>query len=325
MHEQISAVSLFCGCGGAGLGLVGGFDFIGKKYGKHGVRIIHASDIDEKVVKTYNTNFEKKAVAKDIKNLDLAGMPADIVIGGFPCQNFSTVNPNKNPDKRKNQLFRQMSRVIGDVKPAVFIAENVKGFYLLKGGAYFEMAKREFEGRGYRVYKMIMKAAHYGVPQLRERIIMVGVRKDLKKEFIFPKPTHGMERKPYFVPLKSVIKSLIPEDKKYYFSRKAVEGVKKAKPNMKRALAQDLEKPCLTVTSHLAKVSLNSRDPVLLVDDKTELYRRFTPREVARIQSFPDKFVLPISDADAYRQLGNAVPPVLMWHITEAVMDQFFS
>ena len=81
--------------------------------------------------------------------------------------------------------------------------------------------------------------------------------------------------------------------------------------NMKRGLWQDLNGPCLTITSHLAKVSLNSRDPVLLVDPENEKYRRFTPREAARIQSFPDTFKFVGSDAAAYRQIGNAIPPVL--------------
>lgn len=91
--------------------------------------------------------------------------------------------------------------------------------------------------------------------------------------------------------------------------------MKNAKSNMKRGLWQKLDEPCLTITSHLAKVSINSRDPVLLVDPEKELYRRFTPREAARIQSFPDTFKFAGSEGDAYRQIGNAVPPVLFWHI----------
>lgn len=90
---------------------------------------------------------------------------------------------------------------------------------------------------------------------------------------------------------------------------------------MKRGLAQNLDEPCLTVTSHLAKVSLNSRDPVLLVDPAKELYRRFTPREAARIQSFPDSFEFAGSEASAYRQIGNAIPPVMFWHITNSIVN----
>ncbi len=98
--------------------------------------------------------------------------------------------------------------------------------------------------------------------------------------------------------------------------------MRNAKNNMKRGLAQDLSRPSLTVTSHLAKVSINSRDPVLLVDPKCELYRRFTPREAARIQSFPDEFAFVGSEADAYRQIGNAIPPVLMWHVAKSLAAQ---
>ena len=98
--------------------------------------------------------------------------------------------------------------------------------------------------------------------------------------------------------------------------------MKNAKPNMKRGLWQRLDEPCLTVTSHLAKVSLNSRDPVLLVDPEKELYRRFTPREAARIQSFPDNFEFAGSESDAYRQIGNAVPPVLFWNIAKKISEQ---
>ncbi|MDW8553571.1 DNA cytosine methyltransferase [Staphylococcus nepalensis] len=92
---------------------------------------------------------------------------------------------------------------------------------------------------------------------------------------------------------------------------------------MKRGLWQDLNGPCLTITSHLAKVSLNSRDPVLLVKPEEELYRRFTPREAARIQSFPDTFNFIGSQGDAYRQIGNAIAPVVMWHLAKALLEQF--
>ena len=88
---------------------------------------------------------------------------------------------------------------------------------------------------------------------------------------------------------------------------------------MKRAVAQDVNGPCLTITSHLAKVSLNSRDPVLLVDSAKERYRRFSPDEAAGIQSFPETFQFEGSQGDAYRQIGNAIPPVLMWHIIQEI------
>ena len=312
--KKWKAISLFCGCGGSDLGLIGGFHYLGKRYKKNPIEIIHASDIDKFSVETYNANFKHSAEIEDIKILDFIKHSADIVLGGFPCQPFSTLNPTKNPSLKENQLFWEMARVVDEVRPKIFIAENVKGFYYLDKGRYFKMAKNKFESLGYRTYDTLFKAVEYGIPQKRERMIMVGVRKDITENFHFPK------KKKEIVPLKKVIDNLIPEDEKFYFSQKAVSGVKKAKPNMKRALWQNLEEPCLTITSHLAKVSIYSRDPILLVDQKQELYRRFTPREAARIQSFPDSFKFPVSDTQAYKQIGNAIPPLMMWHIAQSVL-----
>ena len=99
---------------------------------------------------------------------------------------------------------------------------------------------------------------------------------------------------------------------KYYFSERAVAGLNKANKNMNKGRAQDIEKPCNTVGSHLAKVSLNSTDPVLFIKNR---YRRFTPREVARIQSFPENYKLSYSESAQYRALGNAIAPLVMWYI----------
>ena len=148
-------------------------------------------------------------------------------------------------------------------------------------------------------------------------MIMVCVRKDLEIDFVFPDETNIGN----WVPLSVAVPVLAIDEQKYYFSERAVQGMKNAKNNMKRGLAQSLDAPCLTITSHLAKVSLNSRDPVLLVEPERERYRRFTPREAARIQSFPDTFIFTGSEADAYRQIGNAIPPVMFWHISKRVSE----
>lgn len=315
----LKVISLFSGCGGADYGLLGGFRYINKTFKKLPIEIVHASDIDLKAVNTYNANFKHKSVQADVHKLSFDRHSADVVVGGFPCQSFSTVNPTKNPEDDRGQLYVQMARIIKQVQPKFFIAENVKGFYTLQGGKFYKAAERKFRQAGYKVYTKILDSSDFGIPQKRVRLFMVGVRDDIEGSYVFPEPTHGLNPlKPKKV-LKDVVYSLVPDDEKYYFSRRAVEGVKKAKPNMKRALAQDLNSQCLTISSHLAKVSLNSRDPVLLVDAATELYRRFTPREAARIQSFPDKFSFVGSDADAYRQIGNAIPPVLMWHISNSL------
>ena len=312
-------ISLFCGCGGADLGIVGGFSYLGRRYGNNGAEIVYAGDVNEKAVATYNSNFTHRAVVQDVAEAGFERGAADLVVGGFPCQAFSTVNPTKDPSAKAGQLFWEMADIVGKVQPLAFIAENVKGFYRLAGGEYFRLAHEVFTKKGYVVKEQLLNASEFGIPQLRERLFIVGLRNDLGAAFVFPEPSHGKSRRKPVVPLGRVIDNLVPTDPKYYFSKKAVQGAFNAKPNMKRALAQDLSKPCLTITSHLAKVSINSRDPVLLVNPRRKLYRRFSPREAARIQSFPDSFNFAGCDGDAYRQIGNAVPPVLMWHLFRAL------
>lgn len=314
-------VSLFSGCGGADQGIIGGFIFNKKRYKKLPFRLVYATDIDQKALNTHMENFKcNKVVCKDICDTDSSEIPdCDIVVGGFPCQSFSTVNPNKDPFDERAKLYKQMVRVVKDKQPKVFVAENVKGFMTLHKGSIFKKVVSSFEKAGYTVYSKLFNAADYGVPQKRERVILIGIRNDIAKniEYHWPAETN----KENWVPLSVAVPQLAIEEEKYYFSERAVQGMKNAKNNMKRGLYQDLNQPCLTVTSHLAKVSLNSRDPVLLVDANRELYRRFTPLEAARIQSFPDDFRFAGSETDAYRQIGNAIPPVMFWHIMKSIED----
>lgn len=314
-------VSLFCGCGGVDLGTIGGFQFNKKTYEKHPCELVYACDIDQKAVDSHKLNFDTgKTVCADICEVDAKDIPdCDILTGGFPCQSFSTVNPTKDPFDDRANLYKQMVRVVQEKQPKVFVAENVKGMMTLHKGKIFKRVISAFETAGYKTFYSLLNAADYGVPQKRERVIIVGIREDIWKKkgnFVFPeKPNEGN-----WVPLSAAVPKLVIEENKYYFSERAVQGMKNAKKNMKRGLAQDLNEPCLTVTSHLAKVSLNSRDPVLLVDPQKELYRRFTPLEAARIQSFPDDFKFAGTETTAYRQIGNAIPPVLFWYVTDAII-----
>ncbi|MCL2565878.1 MAG: DNA (cytosine-5-)-methyltransferase [Defluviitaleaceae bacterium] len=316
---MLKVVSLFSGCGGADRGLIGGFIFNRKRYAKLPYELVYALDIDQKAINTHKLNFKcANVVVSDIRDVHEDEIPEhDVLVGGFPCQSFSTVNPTKDPSDDRANLYKEMVRIVRAKKPKVFIAENVKGFMTLQKGKILERVKEAFEEAGYTVTYRLINAAEYGVPQRRERVFLIGVRNDLEREFEFPEPT--TTEKP--VPLSVAVHKLDIDEQKYYFSERAVQGMKNAKSNMKRGLYQNLDEPCLTITSHLAKVSLNSRDPVLLVDPDKELYRRFTPREAARIQSFPDSFEFAGSEADAYRQIGNAIAPVMFWHISKAVME----
>lgn len=314
-NNKLKVASLFCGCGGSDLGMIGGFEYLGKWYEELPFDIVYAVDFDHWAVETYNKNFKNKAVCADVTEVDFTEIPdVDVMIGGFPCQSFSTVNPTKDTNDDRANLYKQIVRFLQTKRPKYFICENVKGLMTLQGGSIVNKIINEFCQCGYRVDFKLLKAVEYGIPQRRERVIIIGIRNDLVFNYKYPTPLCTEENA---TPLSSVIDELAINQKKYYFSQKAVQGVKNAKNNMKRGLWQDLSKPCLTITAHLAKTSMNSRDPILLVDPKKELYRRFTPREAARIQSFPDSFLLNDSEPKSYKQIGNAIPPVFMWYVAK--------
>lgn len=325
MNNKLKVVSLFCGCGGSDLGLLGGFEYLDDHYSELPFEILYALDIDKFAVQTYNANFQHQAICDDVKNLDIQNLPDfDLLLGGFPCQSFSTVNPTKDTNDARANLYKELVKVLNIKQPKYFIFENVKGLMTLQKGAILKKVLDEFGAAGYFVKYKLLLASDFGIPQKRERVFMVGIRKDLNIQYEFPTETHSdkpiLNQKPW-VKLERIVEKLDIDNPKYYFSEKAVLGMKNAKNNMKRGLYQDLQGQCLTITAHLAKTSLNSRDPVLLVDESKELYRRFTPREAAGIQSFPETFQFPVSDIQAYKQIGNAIPPVLMWHIAHALIN----
>ena len=314
--ETLKVASLFCGCGGTDVGLIGDFDFLGKHYDANGIEIVYANDIDANACAIFEKNFGLTPDNRDIRTVTSDELPEfDILTGGFPCQSFSIVaqNPPRLGIKDdRGMLFFEMCRILRERQPKCFIAENVKGILTANKKAAFPLILQEFENSGYDVKYTVLNAAEYGVPQKRERVIIVGFRKDLGINFTFPTPIISNEDE--YEPLQSVIETEVAE--KYYFSEKAVAGMMKDRERMNKGRAQDVTKPCNTVGAHLAKVSLNSTDPVLLVGKR---YRRFTPREVARIQSFPEKFQLIGSEGAQYRALGNAIPPVMFWYVANEI------
>ena len=316
MGRKLKVASLFCGCGGTDVGMQGDFDYLGKHYASNNVQIVYANDIEKAACKIFADNFDVIPDNRDIREIKSDDLPEfDILTGGFPCQSFSIVaqNPKRLGIKdEKGMLFFEMCRILRDRQPKCFIAENVKGIMTANKGEAFPLIIKEFQNSGYDVKYQIVKAVEYGVPQKRERVIIVGFRKDLEIDFQFPDPVTSNPND--YVPLKNVIDRSV--DEKYFFSQKAVDGMMKNRESMNKGRAQNVNEPCNTVGAHLAKVSLNSTDPVLM---EGERYRRFTPREVARIQSFPDQFILSETEAAQYRALGNAIPPVMFWYIMRSV------
>ena len=315
---KLKVASLFCGCGGTDVGLLGNFEYLNTKYSGNNMEIVYANDIDENACKLFEDNFGIKPDNRDIREVSSDDLPDfDILTGGFPCQSFSVVaqNPKRLGIKDdRGKLFFEMCRILREKQPMCFIAENVKGILPANKKEAFPLIIEEFEKSGYSVTYSILNSVKCGVPQKRERVIIVGFRKDLNITFDFSCIPERNEED--YVPLKDVIDSVV--DEKYFFSERAVQGMMKKRATMNKGRAQDISKPCNTVGSHLAKVSLNSTDPVLLVDGR---YRRFTPREVARIQSFPEEYKLTGTDSAQYRALGNAIPPVMFWYVARSVQS----
>ena len=315
--KKLKVASMFCGCGGMDLGILGGFEYLGKRYAKLPYEIVYALDNDEYCTKIYDDNFKHKCVVQDIKSLDIASLPDfDVLIGGFPCQSFSisAQNPPRLGYKdERGMLFFEMVKILRERHPRFFIAENVKGLLSANKGKAFPMIIEEFENAGYKVVHKLLNAEEYGVPQRRQRVVIVGFRdEDDYNRFNYPMPINIRKT------LGDVIDLSADNDDKWFFSQKAVDGMMAVREKMNKGRVQNLDEPCNTISSHLAKVSLNSTDPVRFVNDR---YRRFTPRECARIQSFPDSFVLDsVSEARQYKAIGNAVPPVMMWYIAYSLV-----
>ncbi len=312
---KLKVASLFCGCGGTDVGLLGGFNFLGKEYSSNNTEIVYANDIDPNACAIFENNFGIKPDNRDIRTVKSEELPEfDILTGGFPCQSFSIVaqNPKRLGVKDdRGKLFFEMCRFLREKQPVCFIAENVKGILSANNKSAFPLIIKEFEESGYNVSYKLLNAVNFGVPQKRERVFIVGIRKDIGTAFDFS----VLKNCDIPTPLSAVVETNV--DDRYFFSQKAVDGMMKKRAAMNKGRAQDLSQPCNTVGAHLAKVSLNSTDPVLQVGDR---FRRFTPREVARIQSFPENFELVGTESAQYRALGNAIAPVMFWYVADALV-----
>lgn len=177
--KKYRVLSLFSGAGGMDLG-----------FKKAGFNIVWANDFFEDAVNSYKKNIDDNIVLGDITKIESSEMPdeIDIVIGGFPCQGFSVANTKRSMEDKRNFLYKEMLRVIKDKNPKFFVAENVKGIMSIEKGKVFEMIKEDFKQLGYTVSARLLNAAEYGVPQARERVIIIGNRLGLENPY--PSITH---------------------------------------------------------------------------------------------------------------------------------------
>lgn len=303
----MKVVSLFSGAGGLDLGFV-----------EAGHRIIWANDCFEEAVKTYRYNLGEHIISGDITKIDMEDIPnCDIVIGGFPCQGFSVANVNRDESDARNSLYLQLIRVIESKSPKFFLAENVKGILSLGKGKVFEMIMKDFSDLGYNVVYKVLNAADYGVPQRRERVIIVGVRNDLNFEYQFPEPTHSKNgvvkgTRPWISVSEALSKYPNPETDNSLLNH----DMSRYKLNFNGYIGHrvlDPDQPAPTVTGRG-----DERGGVVVLPHPNSS-RRMTCRELAAIQSFPDDYFFIGSKTSIYRQIANAVPPLL----AKAVAEQF--
>jgi DNA (cytosine-5)-methyltransferase 1 len=314
--ERYSIVSLFTGCGGLDLGFKGGFSFLGEKYAPRDFKILWANDIEESACKTFNENFNEDIVCGDITKIvsgeyapDMFNKPipkkADVVLGGFPCQDFSHAGKRMGFDSKRGLLYRSMMEVVKMTNPLVFLAENVRGLLTIDNGNAIKTIIKDFENLGYHVKYDLFTAADFGVPQTRERVIIVGTRKNRLPPFEYPKP---ILKKEDWVNLEEAIGDLenLGEGATYnHFWSKAIKNKGQGNNLVSK------HKPGPTMRSeHHGNIEWHWNGK-----------RRLSAREAARIQSFPDNFIFYPSTSAAYKQIGNAVPPVLGWYMATAVQN----
>lgn len=296
-------VSLFSGCGGLDLGLI-----------QAGHKIIWANDIFADAVTTYRANIASHVDERDIRQIPSNEIPdCDVVVGGFPCQGFSVANTKRNVDDIRNQLYRQMVRVVRDKKPKFFLGENVKGMTSLGGGEVLKKIISDFEKIGYNIQWQVVNAADYGVPQMRMRLIIFGVRKDLDcKNVTFPpKPTHAnpeeaksLKRKPWETVGNALAHFPEPEEGKDIPNHECSKYKLRFNGHLGHRYI-DPDKPTPTVTGR------GDEKGGVVVLHHPRNHRRMTARELAAVQSFPDDFIFAGTKTSAYRQIANAVPPLL--------------
>jgi DNA (cytosine-5)-methyltransferase 1 len=305
-QNRISVISLFAGCGGMDLGFIGGFEFLGAQYKKTAFDIIWANEISEAACATYRKNIGNHIVVGDIwKALnDIPGY-ADVVIGGFPCQDIS-INNGKGAgvDGERSGLYRAMVEVVSRVKPKVFVAENVKGLLMRHNEKSLQQVLADFRTIGYNVAEpRVYLAADYGVPQMRERVFIVGIRSDISREFVPPSPVCQRH-----ISAKQAISDLETLAASPEFNHIWSLARKSAEQGNRRLVA---EKP-----GHTIRAECHGN-----IQFHYSLPRRISMREAARIQSFPDSFLFASKLRETERQVGNAVPPVMAWYIAQSIQE----
>ena len=314
-------IDLFAGIGGIRLGFEQAFDEL---------ETVFVSEIDKNAQKTYKENFNTPLnIEGDITQINEKDIPDfDICLSGFPCQAFSIAGKRQGFDDDyhgicRGTLFLDVVRICEYHNPKVIFCENVKGLVSHDKGNTFSVILSTFEKIGYNVYYKVLNSKDFGVPQNRERIYIVCFRKDIdNKLFKFPQPTNDS------TVLKQIIETSKPHNK-YWLSQQYFDTLKKHKDRHKtKGNGFGYQIRDLNQIAGAIVCGGMGREKNLIIDKRltdfspvgtrktpanSEFVRILTPRECARLQGFPEDFVLPCSDTVLYKQLGNSVSvPVII-------------
>lgn len=291
-------VSLFSGAGGLDLG----FKLAGHE-------IIWANDIDKDACATYVKNIGPHIVCADIKDINIQDIPdCDIVIGGFPCQGFSMANVRRTVDDERNQLYKFFYSVIKTKQPRFFVAENVRGILSLGKGVVIKQIEKDFQDAGYITKVNLVNMADYGVPQARQRVFILGQRKDIGKQLQIDLPDKTNSKQPEkdnlpkWISIKEALDKYPDPDQPNEFFNHIYSSYKVEFRNYTGHRRTDPDKPSPTI---LARG--NGKGGVCAIPHYNEK-RRLTIRESAAVQTFPDDFYFVGGMNSCYRQIGNAVP-----------------
>ncbi|WP_458009179.1 DNA cytosine methyltransferase [Jutongia sp. SJQ-6] len=343
-------LSLFSGCGGldlgfelAGLKAVMGETVMEKAFADKEVfdaniennvfNTIYVNDIFDEARETYAQNagryvYMDKSDIRKIKEFP----KADIVLGGFPCPGFSEAGPRLVDDKR-NFLYLHFIRCLMQSKPKIFVAENVKGMMTLGKGEVFKQIVQDFSAAGYTIYHKLLNSAEYGVPQVRERVILVGVRNDLDYQYVHPEPTHGygVENLKEVVTLRDAIGDLENDPGDYFTGSYSTIF-------MSRNRKKNWSQPSFTIQASGRQAPIHpGGEPMVKIgkdqyafSDGEENNRRLSVKEIARIQTFPDWYEFSRGSSNrnenakldlVYKQIGNAVPVRLALAVAEPIAE----
>lgn len=286
--DNFRFIDLFAGIGGIRLG----FESVGG-------HCVFSSEFDEDACKTYEANFGEHP-SGDITKIEAQDIPDfDILLGGFPCQAFSIIGKKEGfSNETCGTLFFDIERILKEKRPPAFMLENVRNLTAHDGGNTFRIIKEHLENLGYHVYAKVLNALDYGVPQKRERIIMVGFLDDVK--FVFPAPVPDEKKQK----LTDILEQDV--DKKYYV-RDAIR-----ESRLERLKDKNYPKPYIShenmagsITPHPYSSALRAGASAnyILINDE----RRPTEREMLRIQGFPDTYKVVVSYGKVKKQCGNSV------------------